>query len=67
MVHREYEDDEGRHVSANQEEKKSISKKSDVGTFDKVVLTAEDLNILAYLSIGEDYETFENGKTLTIT
>lgn len=63
MVHREYEDDEGRHVSANQEEKVYI-KKSDVGTFDKVVLTAEDLNILAYLSVGEDYETFENGKAL---
>lgn len=63
MVHREYEDDEGRHVSANQEEKVYI-KKSDVGTFDKVVLTAEDLNILAYLSVGEDYESFEDGKAL---
>ncbi|MGO1376099.1 MAG: hypothetical protein ACTH7W_01115 [Psychrobacter sp.] len=63
VVHREYEDDEGRHVSANQDEKVYI-KKSDVGTFDKVVLTAEDLNILAYLSVGEDYESFEDGKAL---
>ena len=63
MVHREYEDDEGRHVTADQEEKIYI-KKSEVGTLDKVVLTADDLNILSYSNIGEKYAGVENGKPL---
>ena len=63
MVHREYEDDEGRHVTADKEEKIYI-KKSEVGTLDKVVLIADDLNILSYSNIGEKYAGVENGKPL---
>ncbi len=66
MMHREYEDDEGRHVRADQEEKIYI-KKSEVGTLDKVVLIADDLNILTYLNIDENYVGFENGKPLDNT
>ena len=63
MMHREYEDDEGRQVAADQEEKIYI-KKSEVGTLDKVVLIADDLNILSYSNIGEKYAGVENGKPL---
>ena len=63
MIRREYEDDQGRHITANQEEKIYI-KKSDVGTLDKVVLITDDLNILSYSNIGEKYAGVENGKSL---
>ena len=63
VVHREYADDEGRYVSASQEEKVYI-KKSDVGTFDKVILIPEDLNIMSYLNIGEKYVDMVEGKPL---
>ena len=66
MVHREYEDDQGRHITADQEEKIYI-RKSDVGSLDKVVLVADDLNILTYLNIGENHVGFENGKPLDNT
>ena len=66
MMHREYEDDEGRQVAADQEEKIYI-KKSEVGTLDKVVLITDDLNILTYLNIDENYVGFENGKPLDNT
>ena len=63
MMHREYEDDEGRYVTADQEEKIYI-KKSEVGTLDKVVLITDDLNILSYSNISEKYAGVENGKPL---
>ena len=63
MIRREYEDDQGRHITANQEEKIYI-KKSDVGTLDKVVLITDDLNILSYSNINEKYAGVENGKPL---
>lgn len=63
MMHREYEDDEGRQVAADQEEKIYI-KKSEVGTLDKVVLITDDLNILSYSNIGEKYAGAESGKSL---
>ena len=66
MIRREYEDDQGRHITANQEEKIYI-KKSEVGTLDKMVLITEDLNILTYLNIDENYVGFENGKPLDNT
>lgn len=66
MVHREYEDEEGRHITADQEEKIYI-KKSEVGSSDKVVLVANDLNILTYLNIDENHVDFENGKPLDNT
>ena len=66
MVHREYEDEEGRQIIADQEEKIYI-RKSDVGSSDKVVLVADDLNIMTYLNIDENHVSFENGKPLNNT
>ncbi|WP_413520874.1 hypothetical protein [Psychrobacter glacincola] len=63
MMRREYEDDEGRYVTADQEEKIYI-KKNEVGTLDKVVLITDDLNILSYSNIDEKYAGVENGKPL---
>ena len=66
MVHREYEDEEGRQIIADQEEKIYI-RKSDVGSSDKVVLVADDLNIMTYSNVDENHVSFENGKPLNNT
>ncbi|WP_201540694.1 hypothetical protein [Psychrobacter sp. 1044] len=43
---------------------KVFVKKEQTGSTMPASLTSKDLNILAYLSVGEDYEYFEDGKAL---
>ena len=43
---------------------KVFVKKEQTGSTMPASLTSKDLNILAYLSVGEEYESFEDGKAL---
>ena len=62
-IRREYDEDNDGIVETDVVKwEKVFVRKEQTGSTIPASLTSKDLNILAYLSIGEDYETFENGK-----
>ena len=64
-IRREYDEDNDGIVETDVVKwEKVFVRKEQTGSTIPASLTSKDLNILAYLSVGEDYESFENGKVL---
>lgn len=64
-IYREYDDDNDGIVERDVSKwEKVFVKKDQTGSTNSIALNSDDLNIISYLSVDEDYEYFEEGKAL---